>query len=237
MKVVAIIQARMGSSRLPGKVLMDLHGRPVLDHVLTRLRRARGVNMIGLATSNLPADDAIETWAAGQGVPIHRGSEEDVLDRFHAAALAWQADVVVRITADCPILDPDVVSAAVAAYLEAPCDYLSNAVERTYPDGLDVEVFSQAALQRAWEQATSPRHREHVTSYLYDHPDQFQLKALRQSVDRSRLRWTLDTPDDLRFLRAVFAAMEHPHFGQQEVLDLLEREPSIQEINMAGAKP
>jgi spore coat polysaccharide biosynthesis protein SpsF (cytidylyltransferase family) len=233
MRTVAIVQARMGSTRLPGKVLMDIEGKPTLQRVVERIRRARRVDEVVVATSDLPADDAIERFCGEIGVACFRGSEGDVLDRYHGAAAAHGADVVVRITADCPLLDPAVVDRVIAAFHEGGCDYAANCrMEVTYPDGLDTEVFSRDALERAWAQARLHSEREHVTPYIWNHPERFALRVVRNDRDLSALRWTLDEPDDLAAIRAVYAELggDRP-FGMEEVLDLLARRPELAALN------
>ena len=165
-KVVAIVQARMSSTRLPGKVWADVAGHPILWHVVQRLRRARLLNQIVIATSENPADDAIAQFCEQDGILCYRGSEADVLDCYYKAASLHSADVVVRITADCPLIDPAVVDKVVHRFLDEGSDYVTNNLRYTYPDGLDTEVFSFAALAQAWREAKKPSEREHVTPYL-----------------------------------------------------------------------
>lgn len=210
-KVVAIVQARMGSSRLPGKVLLDLGGAPVLGRVVARLRRARRLNWMGVATTTDPSDDPLAEFCAGLGLPCWRGSTLDVLDRFVQAGRAAQADVVVRITADCPLIDPEVVDAVVEALLQNPgCDFACNRLpppwKRTFPIGLDVEVCRMAALERAGREAQLRYQREHVMPYLYDTPGRFGVLQLHTAPDYGHVRWTLDTAQDLEALRQLFAA-------------------------------
>src|SRR5215470_15506655 len=164
--VVAIIQARMGSTRLPGKVLLDIAGQPMLGRVISRVCRAKTIEQIVVATSTAAADDAVSAFCAERGIVCFRGSETDVLDRYYQAARLVQAKTIVRITADCPLLDPEVIDLTVSRFLEGGWDYISNVNPPTFPDGLDTEVFSFAALERAWREATSVTHREHVTPYL-----------------------------------------------------------------------
>lgn len=206
MKVVAIIQARMGSTRLPGKMLMDIGGKPAIQHVVERARKAARVNMVVLATTSESADDALAVWAEKNSVPCFRGSEDDVLDRYYQCAKAQEADVVVRITGDCPLLDPEALDQVIAAYIEGDCDYASNTHPPTYPDGLDCEAFSFAALERAWREARLASEREHVTPYVWKHPEMFRIKNVTSNEDLSNHRWTLDTPEDLIFIRHILTA-------------------------------
>lgn len=174
-KVVAIIQARMGSTRLPGKVLLDLVGEPMLSRVVSRARRARRLQEVVVATTTELADGAIAKLCAECGWLCFLGSEEDVLDRYYQAAIQYQADVVVRVTADCLLIEPQVINLVVSAFLEEKPDYASNVLECTYPRGLDTEVMTIAALERAWHETTEPIQRIHVTPCLYPNPDLFRL--------------------------------------------------------------
>lgn len=232
MKVVAIVQARTGSTRLPGKVLMDLEGETVLACVVHRLRRARLIDEVLVATTDRAADDVIVKECRSLSVLVSRGDENDVLDRYFRAAQLAKADVVVRITSDCPLIDPEVTDKTIAAFLEAAPDYASNALARTYPRGLDTEVMSVAALGRAWHGARKRYEREHVTPYIYEHPAEFKLLSVTDDADYSGHRWTVDTPEDLEFVRAVCARLrDNPTFLWRDVLDLLDREPELMELN------
>jgi spore coat polysaccharide biosynthesis protein SpsF len=229
--VVAIIQARMGSTRLPGKVLKDLEGETVLARVVSRLRRARLITELLVATTDHPADDAIVKECRSLSVLVSRGDQDDVLDRYFRAAQLAKADVVVRITSDCPLIDPEITDKTIAAFLESRPDYASNALVPTYPRGLDTEVLSFAALGRAWQEARKPYEREHVTTYIYEHPADFKLLSVTDGEDHSRQRWTLDTPEDLEFVRAIYARLKENTFLWRDVLDLLDREPGLTELN------
>jgi spore coat polysaccharide biosynthesis protein SpsF len=232
MNTIAIIQARLGSSRLPGKVLEDLCGQSVLAWVVSRVRRAKGLDSVVVATTNEALDDAIVRECAKLDVDVFRGDEQDVLDRFYRAAQWKRASTVVRITADCPLIDPAITDTTISTFLAEQPDYASNTLERTYPRGLDTEVISLGALERAWKEAREPHQRAHVTPYLYQNPQLFRLVSVKGDVDYSADRWTLDTAEDLKFLRAVCDRFS----GQVEmtwvdVLALLEREPSLRHIN------
>jgi spore coat polysaccharide biosynthesis protein SpsF len=234
MKVVAIIQARMGSTRLPGKVLKDIEGETALARVVSRLRRASLIDEVLVATADRPADDAIVAESRRCGVAVSRGDENDVLDRYFRAAQLSKAEAVVRITSDCPLIDPGITDKTIRAFLDEGPDYASNALQRTYPRGLDTEVISTRALERAWRAASKAYEREHVTPYIYEHPDQFKILPVTGDADYSQHRWTLDTPEDLKFIRAVYAQMKgHDNFLWKDVLDLLERNPELLEINRA----
>ena len=205
MTVLVVVQARMGSTRLPGKVLMDLGGQPLLAFMLGRLSALDGVGLV-VATSDRPADDEIERCAAELGVQAVRGDEVDVLDRFRTALDAYPADHVVRLTADCPLIDADLVSEVIGVHLASRADYTSNTIIRTHPDGLDVEVISAEALRSAATAATDPAEREHVTPYVYRRPGRFRLAAVRHRERLGHLRWTVDTAEDLARLRDMVSS-------------------------------
>jgi spore coat polysaccharide biosynthesis protein SpsF len=233
-RVIAIIQARLGSTRLPGKVLQDIGGATMLARVVRRAQRATSLSQVVVATTTSPADEAIVAECAHLGVPIFRGDEQDVLDRYYRAAQAYQAQVVVRITSDCPLIDPGVVDKVVGAFLDARPDYASNCLERTYPRGLDTEVMTLAALERTWLQAGEPYQRAHVTPYLYQNPDLFKLLSVTGDWDHSHYRWTVDTPEDLAFVREVYDRLGNADsIAWTDVLALLEREPALTELNRA----
>ena len=232
MRIVAIIQARMGSTRLPGKVLKDLAGETVLARVVNRTQRAKLLHDLVVATTDKPADDRIVEECARLEIACFRGDEADVLDRYYRAAQRFAADVIVRITSDCPLIDPETTDKTIAAFLEARPDYASNTLVRTYPRGLDTEVMSSGALGRAWREARKPYEREHVTPYIYQHPAEFKLLSVTEDADHSGHRWTLDTPEDLEFVRAIFGRFkDHASFIWRDVLDLLDREPELMELN------
>ena len=231
MKVVAIVQARMGSTRLPGKVLMDLGGATVLSRVVQRLRRCSQLEEIVVATTDQVADQVIVANCAQLGVACFRGSETDVLDRYHSAAEAFSADVILRITSDCPLIDPEVVDNVARALIEQRADVACNILPRTYPRGLDTEVFTKEALKKAWRGSNQPHQREHVTTLFYERPEMFHLASVREGQDFSHYRWTLDTPDDLRLIREIYSHFDHDHFGWRDVIALMERLPALPAIN------
>jgi spore coat polysaccharide biosynthesis protein SpsF len=232
LKVVAIIQARMGSSRLPGKVLQDIEGKTMLARVIERASRAKLMNEVLVATTDGKADDAIVEECRRLAVKVSRGDQDDVLDRYYRAAQLAKAEVVVRITSDCPLIDPAVTDKTIAAFLEMQPDYASNTLQRTYPRGLDTEAMSFTALSRAWQEARQRHEREHVTPYIYEHPEKFRLLPVTADADYSSHRWTVDTADDLEFVRAIYARLKgNADFSGRDILDLLEREPQLIEIN------
>lgn len=232
MKIVAIIQARMGSTRLPGKVLKEIEGQTMLVRVVERVRRAKLIDELLVATTDQAADDAIVDECRRHSVKVSRGDQNDVLDRYFRAAQLAKADAVVRITSDCPLIDPQVADKTVEAFSGTKPDYASNTLQRTYPRGLDTEVFSFSALSRAWQEARQKYEREHVTPYIYEHPEKFKLLPVTCEADFSSHRWTVDTAEDLEFVRAIYGRLRSSaEFSGRDVLDLLEREPELMELN------
>jgi glutamate-1-semialdehyde aminotransferase/spore coat polysaccharide biosynthesis protein SpsF (cytidylyltransferase family) len=226
--IVAIIQARMGSSRFPGKTLADLGGRPMLSRVVERVRRANTIHKVVVATSTSAGDTAIAEFCQREIIPCFRGSEDDVLDRFYNAAKEHGAQVVVRITADCPLIDPQVIDQVVERFRRGDCDYANNTLRYTYPDGLDTEVFSMAALERAWREAQKPSEREHVTRYL--RAGGFRVVNVESDLPAvpHQQRWTVDHPSDLEFVRCVYCAFDgRTDFGYREILELLKERPDL----------
>jgi len=205
-RVVAIIQARMGSTRLPGKILLPLGGQSVLANVVARTRRAALVDEVIVATTTSTQDEVVVSESKRLGVAVYRGSEDDVLSRYVMAARESCASAVVRITSDCPLLDSSVVDQVIRRYADSAgeLDYVSNTLVRTYPRGLDVEVFSTQALETAAANAAAPSDREHVTPFFQHNPGQFRLESVERLPDLSHHRWTLDTPEDYRFMLQVF---------------------------------
>ncbi len=249
----------MGSSRLPGKVLLDLAGKPMLQRVIERVRRALTANDLLVATTTNPADDPIAAFCAAQGIACYRGSTHDVLDRYYQAARHLQPDVIIRITADCPLIDPAVIDQTVqlmtdngSLITDFACNRLPPPFGRTFPIGLDVEVCTFAALERAWKDSTETFHREHVMPFLYENvalsspkqitdnyllstgisPRGFRIAQLHHQPDYGSLRWTVDTPEDLRFMREIFARLNgKPDFTWYDVLEIIHKEPELSHIN------
>ena len=233
MKTVVIVQARMGSSRLPGKILLDLAGEPMLVRVVNRLRRAPADEVL-IATTENPADDQIEALCAQRGVACFRGSENDVLDRYYQAALRHGADTIVRVTSDCPVVDPGLTSRLIESFRERlpDIDCASTVLPvRTYPRGLDAEAFSFGVLEKLWREDHSPVGREHVTPFIHRNLDRFRVHGVTNTVDCSYLRWTVDTPEDFDLITRIYEAFGHDRFSWQEVLTLLEKHPDWLEIN------
>lgn len=232
-RVIAIVQARMGSSRLPGKVMEDVCGRPLLARVIERAKLIRGVDKVIVATTTDACDRVLLRLAEQCDVEGFAGSAADVLDRYYQATRRWEAPVVIRLTGDCPLLDPEVSSRVVSEFLQGRFDYVSNVHPSTFPDGLDTEVFSRQALERAWREAALPSEREHVTPFIWKHGDRFRLGNVSHRRDLSTHRWTVDQPEDLTFVRAVYDRMRHagPVFGMDQVLALLSNEPHLETLN------
>lgn len=237
MKTVAIIQARMTSTRMPGKILSPILGTPMLQFLIERLRRARRVDEIWVATTSNSADDPTEELARSVGAGCFRGSELDVLDRVVRTARAAEADVIVQVTGDCPLIDPTVVDRLVQTYAEKRYDYVSNILVRTYPVGLDTQVFSAAVLARVASLTNDPVDREHVSIFIYEHPELFALhnvtSGLPDEQSLGRMRLTVDTPEDFALIRAIFEELypANPGFLLGDVLQLLERRPELLQLN------
>lgn len=232
--LVAIIQARMGSTRLPGKVMLDLCGHSVLWHVVERVRRCGEAQCIVVATTRAARDDVIAEEAKCAGAQVWRGSEDDVLSRYYEAACAFDARHVLRVTSDCPLLDPQIMAEMTRTYQAQPeLDYLSNFLPRRFPQGLDAEIMRMAALEAAFHEADKSYQREHVTPYIYQHPEQFKLGAFTSERDLSYLRWTLDTPEDRRLIEAIYRALfpRDRHFSTEDILSLLQDWPELASIN------
>jgi spore coat polysaccharide biosynthesis protein SpsF len=228
---IAIIQARMGSTRLPGKVLMDIMGKPVLWHIVNRLKRSQRIDKIIVATGAGSSDDVIESFCDANSLNIFRGSESDVLERFYNAALHFNAQTIVRITGDCPLIDPDIVDKVVAGYGNGEYDYYSLAGK--FPDGLDCEVFSFAALKKAFNNSKLPSEREHVTPYIYNNPEKFKIGGLHLFDNHHHLRWTVDEPSDYQLVKKIYDYLwkDDKIFLTDQILDLFNRFPELKKIN------
>lgn len=229
--ILAVLQARMSSSRLPGKVMADLAGAPMILRQIERLRRARRLDRIAVATSTDPSDDGLAAMLALHDIPVHRGPLDDVLGRYEGALEAFgPAQVLVRLTADCPLADPQVIDATISLLMERGLDYAANTpARRTYPKGLDVEVMKASVLLRAAREATDPYEREHVTPYLYRHPELFPQDFLSQEAEEGEVRWTVDRPDDLEFVRQVYDALypQKPAFTSDDVRAFMRGRPDL----------
>lgn len=228
----AIIQARMGSTRLPGKVLEDISGETMLARVVMRTKQAGLLHQTIVATTTDQKDNAIVDECQRLNIAIYRGKEHDVLDRYYRTALEYKLDTIVRITSDCPLIEPTIIDRVIGAFLSKRPDYASNVVKRTYPLGLDVEVMTMTVLARAWQEAEEQYERVHVTPFIYQNPNRFRLLHVKGAVDYSDYRWTVDTPEDLIFIRTVYERFgEAKEVGWKDVLRLLEYEPDLIAIN------
>jgi spore coat polysaccharide biosynthesis protein SpsF len=232
MRTVAIIQARMGSTRLPGKILNELASRPVLHHVIHRVIGSKSFDEVVVATTDRNIDDIVEVQAGVAGATVVRGDEDDVLSRFGLAAEQSNADVIMRITADCPLIEPHVLARMVERYRKGGVDLVSNCLRRTFPRGLDAELFSRKALDIMLHEAHSVAQREHVTPFLYSNPDRFRIVSHEHHEDLSNYRLTLDTPEDLELLERIFSASVDPYAIElREVIALLRANPDWPQIN------
>lgn len=231
--VIGIVQARMGSTRLPGKTLIDICGKPLLEHILGRMQESRKMDKLIVATTGKMEDNPITELCSRLKIACFRGSEEDVLDRYYQCAKLYKADIIVRITADDPFKDPVVADRIIGEIIKNDLDYVSNTIHPSYPEGLDIEVFKFAVLEQAWREATTRLDREHVTPYLWLNPDKFKIKNIGYERNLSNMRWTLDTPEDLAFTREVYKILYVPGklFLMQDILNLLEEHPEIQKLN------
>ncbi|MFZ4515032.1 MAG: GNAT family N-acetyltransferase [Acidimicrobiia bacterium] len=226
MSVTCVIQARTGSTRLPGKVLQPVAGRPMLAYMLERLADL-SVDALVVATSDLPQDDPIESLARAADVQVVRGSETDVLSRYLVALDAAPADTVIRLTSDCPLMDPRLVEAVLARHHAANAQYTTNTLPRTFPKGLDVEVMTGSALYAAAHEARDPDERQHVTPFLYRHPERFALANLRNPEPLGREWWTVDTAEDLAFIREVVEQLDDVHASWQTILEVVGRRATV----------
>jgi spore coat polysaccharide biosynthesis protein SpsF len=232
--VIAILQARMSSSRLPGKVLRPIMGRPMLGRHLDRLKRCRMIDRLVVATSVEKSDDEVAAFCAAEGISCYRGPLHDVLARYEGAARENDPiDHVVRLTGDCPLADPEVIDEVIRTHLAGDYDYSANIIEPRYPNGLDTEIMTRAALRLMATEASSPYEREHVTPFLYTRPTRFKLGSLQNKVDQSHMRWTVDTEDDFRMVDAVYRELlpVNERFTSDDIVALLQRRPDIAAIN------
>jgi len=232
-KIVAIIQARITSTRLPGKVLMEIEGKSMLWHVLNRLKFSKKLDDIILAIPNTKENDILEKFAKDNKVRYFKGSEEDVLSRYYETAQKFNCDPIARVTSDCPLIDPEVVDLVVEKYLDLGADYTSNTIKKTFPRGLETEVFSFRILERAYTEAKNDLEREHVTLYFVKYPEIFRLVNVVNEKDLSYMRWTVDEAKDLEFVREVYRRLykEGKIFSMKDIVSLLKKYPELMEIN------
>jgi spore coat polysaccharide biosynthesis protein SpsF len=235
-RTVAFIQARMTSRRLPGKVLREVAGKPMLAWVVERAGRANSLDQVLVATSTDPTDDPVAEVCQARGYSCFRGALDDVLDRLYRGAKAFRADTIVRLTADCPLIDPGVIDETVHAFYLSGADFAANRLpppwRRTYPIGLDTEVCSFHALERAWKEADQPYQREHALPYLYEVPGRFKIRVIDHDPDYGHLRWTVDTAEDLALVREIFDTLaDRENFSWKDVLRIFEEQPDLADIN------
>ena len=231
----AIIQARMGSTRLPGKIMMEVLGKPILWHVVNRLKHSKRIEKIIIATTENVLDRKIVEFSDKNRIDFFCGSEEDVLDRYYHASIKFNLKHIVRITSDCPMIDPRITDKVIEKYMNklGEVDYASNMQPPTYPDGLDTEVFSFAVLETAWKEAKKKYQREHVTPFIWEQPDKFKLINVENNEDLSFMRWTVDEENDFIFVEKVFCELypKKEIFLMNDVTDLLKRKPELTKIN------
>jgi len=230
---LAIVQARMGSTRLPGKVMADIGGVPMIRRLLDRLNAVPLIDDIVVATTTNQDDDVLAAWLNAAGIQTYRGSPDNVLDRFVQAAAGRQAELIVRVTADDPLKDPLIITQAINILKNDPSlDYVSNTIEPTWPEGLDIEVVRFSALQRAHREAILKSDREHVTTYIWNRPHVFKLHSMRWDRNLSHWRWTVDKPADLELVRQIFMQFaDHPLVGYRAIVKWLERQPELLALN------
>lgn len=222
----------MGSTRFPGKMMADLDGEPVIWHVLDRVKKAKLVDKVILATSKDNKNDILEKESKKNGVIVFRGSEEDVLDRFYQTAKKHNAKIIVRITGDCPLIDPEIIDETINFFKDNNCDYASNTNPPTYPDGMDVEVFSVNSLETAWKNAKLKSEREHVTLYIRNNEDNYKIENLENDQDLSHYRLTLDEKEDLIVIQKILKKLkDKTNFGLSDIVKVIESNPEILEIN------
>ena len=233
LNAVAIIQARMGSTRMPGKVLADVVGQPLLLRLITRVRATPGIDQVVVATTTEQADNVLVDWCTDHSVPVYRGSVDDVLDRIWRCAQEHPAEFIVRVTADDPLKDPSLIAQALALCASAPeVDYASNTLQPSFPEGLDIEVIRYRTLERAASEATLQSEREHVTPYVWKRSDRFVLRSFAMETDLSNWRWTVDKPVDLQFIRLIFTHFaDQPLVSYKTVIAWLNEHPELMTIN------
>lgn len=231
--ILAILQARVSSTRLPGKVLKNIISKPMLLRQIERIRRAKLIDKLIVATSLDLTDNPIETLCKENDIAFYRGSLNDVLDRFYQTAKPFNADHIVRLTGDCPLIDPQLIDAVISFHIKGGYDYSSNNFECTFPDGLDTEVFKYKCLEQAWKEAVLPSQREHVTPFIYQQPDRFKIGNFKNTVDLSGLRWTVDEPADFELISIIYNSLysKNPKFTTNDILAFLDSHPDLKSMN------
>ncbi len=232
-KNLAIIQARVGSTRLPGKVMLKIFNKTVLEHVVNRVKKSKKIDFVIVATTTNRLDSKISLLCKQKKIPVYRGDEEDVLDRYYQAAKIYQAENIIRITSDCPLIDPIIIDKVIRLHLKSGADYTTNTLKETYPDGEDVEVIKFATLKQAWERANLPSEREHVTPYIRKHSELFKIINLECEKNYCKKRWTLDNPEDFKFIIKIYENLyqKDHYFNVGKILRLLAQHPKLELIN------
>jgi len=233
LKVVVIIQARTGSTRLPGKVLKKIKDKMILDYVIDRLRLCKNIDDIVLATTTNKQDNVLEEYAKNKDIKYYRGSEEDVLNRYYEAAKKYDADIIVRITSDCPLIDFEIVDRVIKKHIDSKADYTSNVIKRTFPRGFDTEVFNFNVLEDTNNNADKNYHKEHVTEYMTEHPEKYKLINVEAEgkIKRPDIRITVDTLEDLELIKRILFNFDSINFTAADIIDFLEKNPKLLEIN------
>lgn len=231
--IVAVLQARVSSTRLPGKVLKPIMGEPMILRQIERIKRVNSIDKLVIATSKDNTDLPLAELCERHGINCFRGELDDVLDRFYHVAKLYNAEHIVRLTGDCPLADPQLIDQVIAYYLSGDFDYVSNTLEPTYPDGLDVEVFRFSSLEQAWKEAVLPSQREHVTPFLYHQVGRFKIGSYKNEVDLSGLRWTVDEVADFKLISKIYEVLYaiNPHFTTADVMAFLDRNPELKTVN------
>ena len=233
--ILGLIQARMGSTRCPGKTLREVAGKPLLWHVIHRLRAAKKLDKIGIATTTNPLDDRIEALGKEEGIPVFRGSEMDILDRLYQSSKQWNASAIVRVTADCPLVDPALVDGLIEFYLKNAdrFDCVSNVHPPSFPNGLDLEIIPFKTLEAAWKETTDPFEREWAMKYIFENPSRFRVGNLAHTENLSHLRWTVDHEEDVVLAQEIFSSLQGAQhvFHMDEVLQLINKRPELTKIN------
>ena len=232
-KIIAIIQARMGSTRLAGKVLLKVKNKPILDYVIYRLSKSKKIDDIILAITTSKKDDVLEEYAIKKSVKYFRGSEDDVLSRYYLAAKKYNADYIVRITSDCPFIDPEIVDNIIERHFNEGADYTANILKRTYPRGVDTEVINFEAIKQAYENAETSFQKEHVTPYIARQPEKFKLLSIeaKGKMRRPDIRVTIDTKEDYKLIEKILLHFDNLNFKTEDIIDFLDENPELLEIN------
>lgn len=234
--IIAIIQARISSSRLPGKIMKDICNKPILYHVVERVKLSRLIDKVIVATCESSNNDVIRDLCKRENILCFSGNEDDVLDRYYQAAKSFDLsndDIIVRITSDCPMIDPQIIDKVIKAFLNEKADYASNVQRPTFPDGLDCEVFTFTALAESWKNATMKSEREHVTQFMRKYPETFKIISYENDTDLSNYRWTVDQEEDFQLVKEIYEKLyeTNPNFLTADVLDLLDKNPELNAIN------